>query len=70
MQVEGVEGKAAVDEVVGHLGVEEVVGEPVHHQHGVPDGGLLLACANQGGHEFTLSVRIEAQRQGPLPVAR
>ena len=70
VQVESVEGEATVDEVVGDLGVEEVVGEPVHQQHGVSDGRFLLACANQGGHQFALSVRIEAERQRLLPVAR
>ena len=70
VQVERVEGKAAVDEVVGHLGVEEVVGEPVHQQYGVPGGVVLIACANQGGHQIALAVGIGAERQRLLPVAR
>ena len=69
VQVEGVEREAAVDEVVGDLGVEEVVGEPVHQQHGVPDGGARARRANQGGHQFALAVRVGAERKGLLPVA-
>ena len=69
VQIEGVEGEASGDEVVGHLGVEEVVGEPVHQQHGVPDRRLVLTRAHQGGHQFALTVRIGAERKRLLPVA-
>ena len=70
VQVERKKRKATPDEVVGHFGVEEVVGEPVHQQYGVAGGGVLIAFANQGGHQIALAVRIGAERQRLLPVAR
>ena len=69
MQVEGVEGEAAGDEVVGDLGVEEVVGEAVHQQHARCCGRFGVAAAHQGGHQIALSVRIGAERERLLPVA-
>ncbi len=69
MQVERIEGEATPDEVIGEFGVKEVVGESVHQQYRVPDGGPVLTGANQRGDEFALPVRIDAEPKGLLPVA-
>ena len=69
MQVQCIENEATLDEVVGEFGVEEVVGESVHQQYRVPDGGRVLTAANECGHQFALAVRIDAEPKGLLPVA-
>ena len=69
MQVQRIEGEATPDEVIGEFGVKEVVGESVHQQYRVPDGGPVLTGANQRGDEFALPVRIDAEPKGLLPVA-
>ena len=69
VQVQGVDGEAAGGEVVGLLGVEEVVGEPVHQQHGVGRRPVGLAPAHESGDEvtFAVGIRAEAERQLPVP---
>jgi hypothetical protein len=69
VKVECIEGEVAVEEVVGDLGMEEVVGESVHQQHGVSDRRFVLPIANQGGYQVTLTVGIDADLKGLLPVA-
>ena len=58
VQVQRVEGEAAVGEVIGELGVEEVVGVAVHRQHRVPRPGPPVAAAHQGGDEVALAVGV------------
>ncbi len=69
MQVQGVEGEAAGGEMVGQFGVEEVVGEAVHQQHGAGRRRVGLAPAHQRGDEVTFAVGIGAEADGLLPVA-
>ena len=69
MQVQCIKSETAVEEVVGDLGMEEVVGESVHQQHRVSDRGFVLTAANQSGYQVTLPVGIDAELKGLLPVA-
>lgn len=54
-------------EVIGRLGVEEVVGVAVHHEHCVlgPD---LWTTPHDGGDQVTLAVGVGSQCDGLLPV--
>ena len=54
--------------MVGLFGVEEVVGEPVHQQHGVGRRRVGLAPAHQRGDEVTFAVGIRAEAERLLPV--
>ena len=66
-----VKGETAAGEVVGQLGVEEVVGETVHQQHGMGRRGVRgvrLAATHQRGDEVALTVGIRAKANGLLPV--
>ena len=70
-QVQCVEGEAAVREVIGQLGVEEVVGVAVHRQDRMrSSGGVLgLPAAHQGRDDVALTVRIGPEWDRALPVA-
>ena len=70
-QVQRVEGEAAVGEVIGQLGVEEVVGVAVHRQDRMrPPGGVLGGpMAHQGRDDVAFAVGIGPERDRALPVA-
>ena len=70
VQVKGVEREAEGGKVVGQLGVEEVVGEPVHEQHRMSCGRVGLAAAHQRGEQVALAVGIGAEGERLLPVTR
>jgi hypothetical protein len=67
VQVQGVKSEAALGEVIGKLGVEEIVGESVHHQHRMP-GRSGHTASHQRRNELALPVWIRAKRKCPLPV--
>jgi hypothetical protein len=68
-QVEGVERVVALGEEVRELGLEEVVGEAVHVQHGAADRLLARRLTpDQHGRRLALAVRIGAELERVLPV--
>jgi hypothetical protein len=70
-QVQRVEGEAALGEVIGQLGVEEVVGVAVHRQDRVRPPGVVLGrpAAHQGRDDVAFAVGIGPERDRALPVA-
>jgi len=59
--------EAAGGEVVGELGVEEVVGVTVQREHGVL-GARRLPAPDEGGDELAFAVGIRAEQNGLPPV--
>ena len=59
--------------MIREFGVEEIVGETVHHQDRVTRavGGVVVgvAPAHQRRHELALAVGVGAEFEGPLPVS-
>jgi hypothetical protein len=68
--VERVERQPALGEEIGQRRLEEVVGEPVHVQHGAPHGLAVPGLApHQHGVDFPLAVGVGAQVKDRLRVA-
>jgi hypothetical protein len=68
--VQRVDGEAAGGEMVGLFGVEEVVGEAVHQEHGAGRRRVGFAAAHQRGGEVAFAVGIWAEVERLLPVTR
>jgi hypothetical protein len=70
-EVDGVEREAQTREVIGELGVEEIVGIAVDVEDRVCGGRVALrrALSDEGGDDLALAVRVQAQGQRSLKVA-
>ena len=68
VQVEGVEREAARSEVIGQLGVEEVVGVAVQGEHGAA-GPAPVPAPDERGDELAFAVGIRAEGNGLPPVS-
>jgi len=67
VQVEGVKGEAAVGEVIGEVGVEEVVGIAVHRQYRAP-GGARVDSPHKRRDQVALAVGVGTQFDGGLQI--
>jgi hypothetical protein len=68
VQIEAVERVPAVGEVVGQLGVEEVIGEAVHGEHSAAGRAVGRSATHQRGDQVAFAVGVGAQRKRLLPV--